>query len=48
MEKMTNDSTARPGMLTGTFRDRESAERGYNSLTSRGYTDKEVNLLKSG
>lgn len=29
----------------GTFRDRESAERAYNSLGSRGYTDKDVNLM---
>jgi hypothetical protein len=42
-----NERSDRPGMLTGTFRDRESAERAYNSLTSRGYSDKEVNLLMS-
>lgn len=47
MAQMTDASTTRPGMLTGTFRDRESAERAYGSLTSRGYTDKEVNLLMS-
>ena len=34
-------------LLTGTFRDRESAEKAYNSLTSRGYSDKEVNVLMS-
>ncbi|HEX9961844.1 MAG TPA: CsbD family protein, partial [Pyrinomonadaceae bacterium] len=26
-------------VLTGMFRDRESAERAYNSVTSRGYTN---------
>lgn len=35
------------GMLTGTFRDRESAERAYKSLASRGYTDREVNVMMS-
>jgi uncharacterized protein YjbJ (UPF0337 family) len=31
----------------GTFRDRDSAERAYNQLGSRGYTDKDVNLMMS-
>ena len=47
MDPMTDTSTKPPGLLTGTFRDRESAERAYGSLTSRGYSDKEVNLLMS-
>jgi hypothetical protein len=34
-------------MLTGTFRDRESAERAYQSITNRGYTKDDVNLLMS-
>jgi uncharacterized protein YjbJ (UPF0337 family) len=34
-------------MLTGMFRDRESAERAYGSLTSRGYTNDDVNLMMS-
>jgi len=34
-------------MLTGTFRDRESAERAYSSLTSRGYTKDDVSVLMS-
>jgi hypothetical protein len=34
-------------MLTGMFRDRESAERAYGSLTSRGYTRDDINLLMS-
>jgi uncharacterized protein YjbJ (UPF0337 family) len=33
--------------VTGTFRDRDSAERAYHSLTSRGYTHDDVNLLMS-
>lgn len=34
-------------MMTGMFRDRESAERAYNSLQSRGYSDSEINLMMS-
>ena len=34
-------------MMTGLFRDRESAERAYGSLQSRGYTRDDVNLLMS-
>lgn len=35
------------GMLTGMFRDRESAEKAYNSALSRGYTKDDVNLMMS-
>lgn len=35
------------GMLTGLFRDRESAERAYDSLSERGYDKKDVNLVMS-
>src|SRR5205085_4175855 len=31
----------------GTFRDRDSAERAWNSMTSRGYSHNDVNLLMS-
>jgi hypothetical protein len=34
-------------MVTGLFRDRESAERAYSSVTTRGYKDDDVNLLMS-
>ena len=34
-------------MLTGMFSDRDSAERAYNSVKSRGYTDDDVNVLMS-
>ncbi len=34
-------------MVTGLFRDRESAERAYGSVTTRGYSDKDINLLMS-
>ncbi|RTQ45339.1 hypothetical protein EJV47_25960 [Hymenobacter gummosus] len=33
--------------LTSTFRDRASAERAYESLSARGYTKDDVNLLMS-
>lgn len=32
-------------MLTGMFRDRDSAERAYNSLNSRGYTHDDVDVI---
>ena len=34
-------------MVTGLFRDRESAERAYDSVTTRGYSEDDVNLLMS-
>jgi hypothetical protein len=34
-------------MMTGLFKDRESAEGAYRSLTSRGYGKDDVNLLMS-
>lgn len=34
-------------IMTGMFRDRESAERAYNSVTSRGYTNDDVDVLMS-
>src|ERR1051325_2940522 len=33
--------------VTGSFADRESAEGAYNSLTNRGYTKDDVNLMMS-
>lgn len=35
------------GMMTGMFRDRESAEKAYGSLTSRGYASEDINLMMS-
>src|SRR5262252_3422586 len=34
-------------MMTGLFRDRESAERAYECLTTRGYTNNDISLLMS-
>jgi hypothetical protein len=45
---MTEKSgAARSGMVTGLFRDRESAERAYGSLNARGYGKDDVNLVMS-
>ncbi|WP_432671736.1 hypothetical protein [Flavobacterium sp. SM2513] len=47
MESAHNpDGTKRP-MLTGMFADRDSTERAYSSLSERGYTNDEINLLMS-
>lgn len=34
-------------MMTGMFRDRESAERAYNAVTNKGYSKDDINLLMS-
>lgn len=36
-----------PGMITGSFRDRESAESAYSTLLARGYTANEINVMMS-
>lgn len=43
----TSGSTGASRMMTGMFRDRESAERAYSSLSSRGYSKDDVNLVMS-
>ena len=45
MAETTGTSAGRSRMVTGLFRDRESAERAYGSLTSRGYSKDDVNLV---
>jgi len=47
MADTSGTSTGRSRMVTGLFRDRESAERAYSSLSSRGYSKDDVNLLMS-
>ncbi|HEY9405416.1 MAG TPA: hypothetical protein VIQ24_22390, partial [Pyrinomonadaceae bacterium] len=47
MDTSTGTGTGRSRMMTGMFRDRESAERAYGSLTSRGYSKDDVNLIMS-
>lgn len=43
----TGSESGRSRMLTGMFRDRESAERAYNSLSARGYSKDDINLIMS-
>lgn len=47
MTDTTGSATGRSRMVTGLFRDRESAERAYGSVASRGYKQDDVNLLMS-
>ena len=47
MADTTGSATGRSRMVTGLFRDRESAEAAYGSVTSRGYKQDDVNLLMS-
>ena len=46
MPEQTRSSERSP-MLTGMFRDRQSAEQAYGSLTGRGYTKDDITLLMS-
>lgn len=39
--------TNSPIMVTGLFRDRDSAERAYQTVSDRGYTRDDVNLIMS-
>ncbi len=47
MGASSGSSAERSRMMTGMFRDRESAERAFGSLTSRGYSKDDVNLIMS-
>jgi len=48
MENNTHnpDGTKRP-LLTGMFSDRESTERAYDTLKSKGYSNDEINVIMS-
>jgi hypothetical protein len=43
----TQTSTTKERWVTGMFNDPESADRAYQSLRSRGYTDREINVIMS-
>jgi hypothetical protein len=43
----TTTTSNHPPMVTGLFRDRESAERAYSTLSERGYSQDDVNLVMS-
>src|SRR6185295_8605877 len=45
--KMENQNSNNKRMVTGMFNDRESAERAYNSIESRGYGKDDVNVIMS-
>ena len=47
MANTTGTSTGSSRLVTGLFRDRESAENAYRSLSDRGYGKDDVNLLMS-
>lgn len=47
MADTTASREGRSRMVTGLFRDRESAERAYQSVTDRGYKQDDVNLMMS-
>lgn len=47
MADSASASRGRGRMVTGLFRDRESAERAYSSLGSRGYSNDDVNVMMS-
>jgi hypothetical protein len=42
-----NESTGQSRLVSGLFNDRDSAERVYSSLESRGYSKDDVNLMMS-
>ncbi len=45
MAETTDSSTGRSLTVTGLFRDKESAERAYSSVTGRGYGKDDINLI---
>lgn len=46
-KQMSDNMKTDRGMLTGMFNDRDTAERSYNSLRNKGYSDKEISLIMS-
>lgn len=45
--RQANNDVVSDRWMTGSFRDRDSAERAYNSLLERGYSRDDVNVLMS-
>ena len=41
------EGSTKQRIVTGIFRDRDSAERAYESISARGYTERDVNLAMS-
>lgn len=44
-DKTTKSDSTDYGMMTAMFSDRDSAEKAYNELVDRGYTQDEINLV---
>jgi uncharacterized protein (TIGR02271 family) len=47
MATSAREAKGRSEVVTGLFRDKESAERAYNSLAERGYSREEINVIMS-
>ncbi|MGO4770103.1 hypothetical protein ACEN2I_00435 [Flavobacterium sp. W22_SRS_FK3] len=47
MENLHNPDGTKREVLTGMFSDRDSIERAYDTLSERGYTKDEINLIMS-
>jgi uncharacterized protein (TIGR02271 family) len=47
MANSTGTTQKRSEVITGMFRDRESAERAYTSLSERGYSKDDINVIMS-
>ncbi len=47
MANSTGTTQKRSQVVTGMFRDRESAERAYSSLSERGYEKDDINVIMS-
>jgi uncharacterized protein (TIGR02271 family) len=47
MAKSTGTTQKRSEIVTGMFRDRDSAERAYTSLSERGYSKDDINVIMS-
>ncbi|MES2885929.1 MAG: hypothetical protein V4709_14080 [Pseudomonadota bacterium] len=43
----TGTAASKSGMVTGMFKDRDSAERAYGAMTDHGYTSSDINLVMS-
>lgn len=43
----TDRTAGQPGMVTASFKDRDSAERAYDALIRRGYTKDEITVMMS-
>jgi hypothetical protein len=47
MAEKTASKEGKSPLVTGMFRDRDTAERAYQSITDRGYSKDDVNLIMS-